>query len=49
MKHSLDKGLFSCGIFVDFQKAFNIEDHDILLVKLEHYEIKGITNKWFKT
>ena len=49
MKHSLDKGLFSCGIFVDLQKAFNTEDHDISLVKLEHYGIRGITNKWFKT
>ena len=49
IKQSLDQGLFSCGIFVDLQKAFDTVDHDILLGKLEHYGIRGITNKWFET
>ena len=48
-KQSLDWGLFSCGIFADLQKAFDTVDHDNLLGKLEHYGIKGITNKWFET
>ena len=48
-KQSLDQGLFSCGIFVDLQKAFDTVDHDILLGKLEYCGIRGITNKWFKT
>ena len=47
IKQSLDQGLFSCGIFVDLQKAFGTLDHGILLGKLEHYGIRGITNKWF--
>ena len=46
IKQSLDHGLFSCGIFVDLQKAFDTEDHGILLGKLEHYG-RGLTNKWF--
>ena len=49
IKQSLDQGLFSCGIFVNLQKAFHKEDHGILLGKLEHYGIRGVTNKWFQT
>ena len=36
------------GIFVDFI-LFNPVEHDILLAKLEHYDIRGIANKWFKS
>ena len=49
IKQSLDQGLFSCGIFVNLQKAFHKEDHGILLGKLEHYGIRGVTNKRFQT
>ena len=49
IKQSLDQGLFSCGIFVDLQKAFDTVDHGILLAKLEHYGIRDITNKLFQT
>ena len=48
IKQPLDQGLFSCGIFVDLQKVFGTVDHGILLGKLEHYGIRGITNKWFE-
>ena len=40
----LDDGKIGCGIFADLQKAFNTVDHNILLTKLEHYEIRGIAN-----
>ena len=49
IKQSIDQGLFSCGIFVDLQKAFYTAEHDILLGKLEHYGKTEITNKWFET
>ena len=49
MKQSLDQGLFSCGIFVDLQETFDTIDYEILLGKVEHYGIRGITNKWFET
>ena len=49
IKQCLGQGLFSCGIFVDLQKAFDTVDHGILLGKLEHNGIRGITSKWFQT
>ena len=47
IRHEIDKGNYACGIFVDFQKAFDTVDHHILLKKLEYYGVRGISNKWF--
>ena len=48
IRHEIDKGNYACGIFVDFQKAFNTVDHHILLKKtIEYYGVRGISNKWF--
>ena len=49
VRNALDNSNFACGIFVDFQKAFDTVDHDILLQKLEHYGIRGLANNWFKS
>ena len=49
IRESLDNGKYSCGVFIDLQKAFDTVDHSILLNKMEHYGIKGISNKWFQS
>ena len=47
IQRAIEDGLFSCGIFLDFSKAFDTVDHNILLKKLSHYGIRGIANDWF--
>ena len=34
---------------IDLQKALILVDHQILLAKLNHYGIRGVSNDWFKS
>ena len=47
IQRAIEEGQYSCGIFLDFSKAFDTVNHNILLEKLKHYGIRGITNDWF--
>ena len=49
IRKALDSGNIGCRVFVDLQKAFDTVDHQILLAKLNHYGIRGVTNDWFKS
>ena len=42
LTRALDDGKFVVGILLDFSKAFDTVDHDILLTKLSHYGIRGV-------
>ena len=49
IQEACDNGQYACGIYVDFKKAFDTVNHNILLDKLSHYGVREIENNWFKT
>ena len=49
IRESIDKGSLAIGVFVDFQKAFDTVNHEILLRKMSHYGVRGVTNNWFQS
>ena len=48
IRKALDEDKFTCGAFIDLQKAFDTVDHDILLSKLNHDGVRGASYQWFK-
>ena len=46
---AMDKKEHVIGLFLDFAKAFDTVNHDILLIKLDHYGIRGIVVQWFQS
>jgi len=49
IQEAIKDNKFAIGVFIDLQKAFDTVNHSILLDKLNHYGISGISNTWFKS
>ena len=49
IRQAVDEGRIGCGILVNLQKAFDTVDHEILLSKLNHNGVRGVSNDWFRS
>ena len=49
MYNSFDNGECTVAVFLDFAKAFDSLDRNVLFAKLEYYVIKEVTLNWFKS
>ena len=47
IRNACEKGLYTCSIYFDLQKAFDTINKNILQVKLKHHSIKGTSFDWF--
>ena len=46
---AIESKKISCSLFLDFAKAFDTVNHEILLAKLNYYGIRGNALSWFKS
>ena len=46
---NIDAGNVVISFSIDFSKAFDCIDHDILLKELDHYGKRGIPKRWFQS
>ena len=49
IRETIEKKKYGCGVFIDLKKAFDTVNHQILLLKLEHYGIRGPALSWFQS
>ena len=49
ISNALKNGEYVLGLFLDFSKAFDTVNHDILFTKLEYLGIRDISLQWFKS
>ncbi len=46
---SMNKDCKTTGVFVDFKKAFDLVNHEVLLGKMENVGIRGVALQWFRS
>ena len=49
LTHYIENGEHSIGVYLDFSKAFDTIDHDILYMKLHHYGFRSHVLDWIKS
>ena len=49
IRNAFYNGSFACGVIGNLQKTLDTVNHDILLLKLNHYGIKGVAFHSFKS